>query len=107
MDLTDNLKGSRAKHVVKIWPAHFEQFGKFQTTMGEVDREVLHITDVKAVQTKINASSKEKVLQAASEDKVQQLQAAIKNGAVTKANSSVVDLAAFNAKSASRLPFSM
>ena len=31
--------------------------------MDEVDREVLHITDVKAVWAKINASSKEKTLQ--------------------------------------------
>ena len=59
---------------------------------------MLHITDVKAVQAKINASSKEKALQAAEEDKVLQGQAAIKNGAVMEANSSVVDLAAFNTK---------
>ena len=38
--------------------------------MGEADREVLHITDVKTVQAKINVSSKEKVLKAAAEDKV-------------------------------------
>ena len=68
--------------------------------MGETDREVLHITDVEAVHVKINVSSKEKVLQAAAEDKVLPGLAAIKNGAVVEANSSVVDLAAFNMKAA-------
>ena len=58
---TDDLKGFTANQVVWMWPAHFEQFGKFQTAMGEVDREVLHITDVKAVQVKINANSKEQL----------------------------------------------
>ena len=48
---------------------HFEQFGKFQTTMGELGREVLHITDVKVVQNKIK-TSREQVLYAAAEDKV-------------------------------------
>ena len=38
------------------------------------------------------------MLHATAEDKVQQGQATITNGAVTKANSAVVDLAAFNAK---------
>ena len=37
-DCTDNLKGSTANQVVRMWLAHFEQFGKFQTTMGESDR---------------------------------------------------------------------
>ena len=69
---TNNLKGSTVNQVVQMWPAHFEQFGKFQTAMGEADREVLHITDVKAVQAKINANSKEKALQAAAKDKVLQ-----------------------------------
>ena len=68
--------------------------------MGGVDREVLHITDVKAVEANINASSKENVLQASVEDKVLQEQAAITNGAVAEVNSSVVHLAAFNMKAA-------
>ena len=65
--------------------------------MGEVDREVLNIT-VKAFLARINhyASSKEKALQGAVEDKVPHGQAAIKNDAVAEANSSVVDLAAFS-----------
>ena len=61
---------------------------------------MLHITDVKAFQAKINASSKEKMLQAAAKDNVLQGQASIKNGVVAETNSSVVDLAAFNTKAA-------
>ena len=68
--------------------------------MEEVDREVLHITDVKSVQAKINANSKEKALQATAAEKVLLGQASIKNGAVAEANSSVVNLAALNAKTA-------
>ena len=100
LDRTNDLKGFAANQVVRMWPAHFEQFGKVQTIMGEADREVLHITDVKVVQAKISASSKEKALQAAVEDKVLQEQAAITNDAVAEANSSVVNLAAFNMKAA-------
>ena len=73
LDHTDDLKGSRTNQVVRMWLAHFEQIGKFQTTMGEADREALHITDVKTVQAKINASSREKVLHAAVEDTVLQV----------------------------------
>ena len=67
---TDGLKGSTANQVVRMWPAHCEQFGSFQTTMSEANREVLHITDVKVIQHKINNSSREKVLPAIAEDKV-------------------------------------
>ena len=66
----NDLKGSAANQVVRMWRAYFEQFGKFQTTMDEADREVLHITNVKAIQAKINASSREKVLHATVVDKV-------------------------------------
>ena len=52
-----NMKSSTANQVVRMWPAHFEQFGKFQTAMRDADREVLHITDVEAVQAKINTNS--------------------------------------------------
>ena len=52
LDCTDDLKGPTANQVVKMWLAHFEQCGKFQTTVAEADREMLHFTDVKAVQTK-------------------------------------------------------
>ena len=62
LDCTEDLKGCKPNHV-KMWPAHFEQFSKFQTTMSEANREVLHITDVKVFQVKINASSNEKGLQ--------------------------------------------
>ena len=58
---------------------------------------MLQITDVKAVQNKINISSREKALHAAGEDKVLQGQAAINIGTVVEANFSVVDLAAFSA----------
>ena len=33
-DCTDDLMGSTANQVIRIWPVYFEQFGKFQTTMG-------------------------------------------------------------------------
>ena len=61
---------------------------------------MLHITDVKAVQAEIDASSKEKAQHAAEVDKVLQVQAAITNGSVVETNSSVVDLEAFNTKAA-------
>ena len=48
---TDNLKSSTANQIITMWPAHYEQFSSFQITMSEGDREVLHITDVKAIQT--------------------------------------------------------
>ena len=40
-DCTDDLKGPRANQVDRMWPAHYEQLGMFQTTMSESDREVL------------------------------------------------------------------
>ena len=55
---------------------------------------------MKAIQHKINTTSRKKVLHAAPKDKVLQDQASIKNGAVTEANSEVIDLAAFNTKAA-------
>ena len=83
-----------------MWPAHYEQFGSFLTTMSEGDREVLHITDVKAIQQKINSAPREKAKHSAAEDKVLAGQAAIKNGMVTESNSAIIDLAAFNMKAA-------
>lgn len=56
LDCTNDLKGSTVNQGFKMWPVHFEQFGKFQTTMGEVDREVLHIRELKVVQVKIDDS---------------------------------------------------
>ena len=32
---TDDLKSSTANQVVGMWPAYYEQFGTFQTTMSE------------------------------------------------------------------------
>ena len=92
-DRTNDLKGSTANQVVRMWPVHLNQFGTFQTTMSESDREVLHIIDVKTIQNRISTSSKEKALHAAAENKVLQDQAP-----VSEANSAVVDLAGFNAK---------
>ena len=74
------------------------QFGTFQTTMNEFDREVLHINDVKVIQTQISTNPKEKALHAAAANKVLQGQATIKNDPVAGAHSVVADLAAFNAK---------
>ena len=89
-----------ANQIVRMWPAHYEHFGSFQTTMSEWDREVLHITDVKAIQQKISSTPCEKAKHSASEDKVLAGQAAIKNGAVAEANSAIIDLTAFSAKAA-------
>ena len=52
---SDDLKHSKANQIVRMWSAHYEQFVSFQTTMSEGDREVLHFTDVKAIQHKINS----------------------------------------------------
>ena len=68
-----------------MWPAHNEQFSTFQTTMSEGDREVLHITDVKAIQQKINSVPRKKAKHSTAEDKVLAGQAAIKNGNVVEA----------------------
>ena len=76
---------------------HYNQFGTFQSTISESDREVLHITDVKAIQNMISTSG-EKARHVTVEDKVIQGQATIKNGAITEANSDVVDLMAVNTK---------
>ena len=103
---TDDLKNSTANQVVRMWPAHYEQFGSFQTPMSDVyrDREVRYITDVKAIQHKISSAHKEKAQYSAAEDKVLVGQAAFKTGAVAESNSTVIDLAAFlaafNAKAA-------
>ena len=78
-----------------MWPAHFEQFSTFQTTMSKGDREVLNITDVKAIQQKINSNPREKAKHSTAEDKAART---IKNGAVGEANSAIIYLAAFNAK---------
>ena len=67
-DCTNDVKGSTANQVVRMWPVHYEQFGTFQTPMSESNREVLHITDVKAIQNKINISSREKAQHATAED---------------------------------------
>ena len=68
--------------------------------MSKSDREVLHITDVKAIQNRISTSSGEKWLYATAEYKVLQRQVDIKNGAVAEANSAIVDLGDFNVKAA-------
>ena len=83
-----------------MWPAHYEQFGKYQTTMNEGHKEVLHITDVKAIQHKINSVPREKAKHSTAEDKVLTGLAAIKNGAAAEAKSTIIDLTAFNAKAA-------
>ena len=75
----DDLKGLTANQVIRMWPTHYNQFGTFQTTMSKSNREVLHITYVKAIQNR-NSTSKEKALHVTAEDKVLQGQAAIKNG---------------------------
>ena len=41
-DRTDNLNGSMANQLVRMWLAQYEQFGSFQTTMNEADRDVSH-----------------------------------------------------------------
>ena len=56
--------------------------------MSEGDRKVLHITDVKAIQPKINSAPKEKAKHSAAVDKVLVGKAAITNGVVAMANSS-------------------
>ena len=66
---TDVLKSSTANQIVRMWPAHYKQFSLFQTTMSESDRDVLHITNVKAIQHKIN-TSKRKAQHSMAEDKV-------------------------------------
>ena len=87
----NDLKSSSANQIVRIWPAHYEQFGSFQTTMSEGNQEVLHITDVKAIQHKISSSSTEKVQHSTLEDKVLLGRAAVKNGTVAESNSPVID----------------
>ena len=37
-DRTDDLKGSMANQVVRMWPSHFEQFGKFRTRSTSLPR---------------------------------------------------------------------
>ena len=66
--------------------------------MNEGDRDVIHSTDVKAIQHEINSAPKEKAQHSAAEDKVLMDQAAIKNGAVVEVNSTMTNLAAFNVK---------
>ena len=68
--------------------------------MSEGDREVLHITDAKAIQQKINSAPREKAKHSVAEDKVLAGQAAIKNGAIVEANSAVIDLPVFIVKAA-------
>ena len=75
---TDDLKNSMANQIVRMWPVLYEQFGSFQTTMSEGDRKVLHITDVKAIQPKINSAPKEKAKHSTAVDKVLVRKAAIK-----------------------------
>ena len=94
-DHTDDLRSATAIHIVRMWPAHYEQFGMFQTTMSKSDRAVLHITDVKVIRNRISPSTREKVLHSTAEDKVLQGQIAIKkNGMVAEANSAIVRLVA-------------
>ena len=96
VDLLCAILHSTANQVVRMLPAHYEQFGTFQTTMSEGDRAVLHITDVKAIQQKINSLPREKARYSTAEDKVLAGQTAIKNGTVM----AIINLAAFNAKAA-------
>ena len=35
---TDDLKGSMAHQVVRMWAVHYKQFGTFQTTISKSDR---------------------------------------------------------------------
>ena len=55
-------------------PVHYDQFGTFQTPMSKFSREVVHITDLKAIRNRINTSIREK---ASPENKVLQGQADI------------------------------
>ena len=57
-DCIDDLKGSTANQIVRMCLAHYNQFSTFQTTMSESDREVLHITDVMAIQNWISTSKR-------------------------------------------------
>ena len=52
----DDLKHSTANQIVRMWPAYYEQLNSFQTIVNDRDKEVLHITDVKAIQQKINSA---------------------------------------------------
>ena len=64
--------------------------------MSEGDKEVLHISDVKAIQQKINSNPREKAKHSTAEDNVLAGEAAIKSGMVVESNSAVINLAAFN-----------
>ena len=72
-----------------MWPAYFNQFGSFQTSLNDSNRGVMQISEHKLFQTKINSLSKEKALRAAAEDKVHHEQAAITHGAIAEANSAL------------------
>ena len=75
-----DLKVSSVNHVIKIWPAHYRQFGTFVTKMSDEDRDVLLITDSKIIQARIDANPREKALQAGAEEKVSLGQLGIRQG---------------------------
>ena len=68
--------------------------------MSNHDRDTLQIRDPKLMQSLIDRVPCEKAPQATAEEKVSHGQLAMRIGAIVKANSQVVDLAAFNAKAA-------
>ena len=103
-DHSGDFKGSSITRVLRIWLAHFQQFGTFVTKMSDEDREVLLIADSKIVQSRIDANLREKALQASAEEKVSLGQLGIRQGAVLEATSEVIDVATFKAKEESPLP---
>ena len=66
MEHKDDLKGSSVNKVLRMWPAHFQQF----TKMSDADRDVVQIADPQIVQAKIDSQPREKAFQAAAEEKV-------------------------------------
>ena len=60
--------------------------------------EMLHITEARSIQTRIDTVPKEKALHAAAEDSAHQGQSTIKNGPIAEINSLVMDLVAFKVK---------
>ena len=46
---TDDLKRSSAHKVLRMWPAHYNQFWPFKTSLSNSDREVQQIRDPKSI----------------------------------------------------------
>ena len=57
-----DLKGSSVNRVLRIWLAHFQKFGTFITKMSDKERDILLIADSKTVQSRIDATPREKAL---------------------------------------------